>query len=71
MMFNDVMSHEINKNSREALMVPDDTAGCGRCLMAHRTFNVRKWLNYSALREPTVVFFYLPDSVCFSSLVFR
>lgn len=49
MVFNDVMSHEINKNSRETLFIPDYASGCGRCLMVHRTFKARKWLSYSAL----------------------
>lgn len=64
MVFNDVMSHEISKNSRETLMFPDDAAGCGRCLMVCRAFEARKWLNYSALAVFSfifqVVFSFLP-----------
>lgn len=71
MVFSDVMSQEMNKSSRDTLMVPDDTAGSGRCLMVCRTFKARKWLNYSALREPSVF-----SSICqlvfaFLPLVFR
>jgi len=57
MVFSDAVPHKIRKHSRENLMVLDGTASCGRCLMVHRAFTARKWLNYSALREPAVFSF--------------